>query len=398
MVENSTSAEITNNSLPADLVNVVDLPKQRVERLETTIEEFDRVLGGSDKGIVRGSVVLLSGDPGVGKSTLLLQVASKIENSVYFSAEESLPQLTIRTHRLKIKSKTLKLSTERDLNRILTSISKEKPEFVVIDSIQTIYDDSSPGTPGSLVQIRENTWRLQQFAKTTDTAIFLVGHVTKEGSIAGPKSLEHLVDVVLFLEGEKRTGLRLLRCDKNRYGPTDEVGIWQLEREGFVSVDDPGKLFASLVSSETPGRALTIALEGSRAFLVEIQALVAKTSYGYPKRTAQGIDYNRLSVLIAVLENRLELPLSGYDIYINVVGGFTVKDPGVDVAVAAAIISGLTKEPLPDKLVVIGEIGLLGEVRPAANSQKRKKEIERLKYQSMSQMSSINQIKQLFKR
>ena len=398
MVENSTSAEITNNSLPADLVNVVDLPKQRVERLETTIEEFDRVLGGSDKGIVRGSVVLLSGDPGVGKSTLLLQVASKIENSVYFSAEESLPQLTIRTHRLKIKSKTLKLSTERDLNRILTSISKEKPEFVVIDSIQTIYDDSSPGTPGSLVQIRENTWRLQQFAKTTDTAIFLVGHVTKEGSIAGPKSLEHLVDVVLFLEGEKRTGLRLLRCDKNRYGPTDEVGIWQLEREGFVSVDDPGKLFASLVSSETPGRALTIALEGSRAFLVEIQALVAKTSYGYPKRTAQGIDYNRLNVLIAVLENRLELPLSGYDIYINVVGGFTVKDPGVDVAVAAAIISGLTKEPLPDKLVVIGEIGLLGEVRPAANSQKRKKEIERLKYQSMSQMSSINQIKQLFKR
>ena len=398
MVENSTSAEITNNSLPADLVNVVDLPKQRVERLETTIEEFDRVIGGSDKGIVRGSVVLLSGDPGVGKSTLLLQVASKIENSVYFSAEESLPQLTIRTHRLKIKSKTLKLSTERDLNRILTSISKEKPEFVVIDSIQTIYDDSSPGTPGSLVQIRENTWRLQQFAKTTDTAIFLVGHVTKEGSIAGPKSLEHLVDVVLFLEGEKRTGLRLLRCDKNRYGPTDEVGIWQLEREGFVSVDDPGKLFASLVSSETPGRALTIALEGSRAFLVEIQALVAKTSYGYPKRTAQGIDYNRLNVLIAVLENRLELPLSGYDIYINVVGGFTVKDPGVDVAVAAAIISGLTKEPLPDKLVVIGEIGLLGEVRPAANSQKRKKEIERLKYQSMSQMSSINQIKQLFKR
>lgn len=398
LAETSSHGEIANNSLPAELVSIADLPKQKVERLVTTVEEFDRVLGGSDAGIVKGSVVLLSGNPGVGKSTLLLQIASKIDNSIYFSAEESLQQLTIRTHRLKIKSKTLQLSAERDLNRILTSISKEKPDFVVIDSIQSIYDDSNPGTPGSLVQIKENTWRLQQFAKTTDTAILLVGHVTKEGSIAGPKALEHLVDVVLFLEGEKRTGLRVLRNDKNRYGPTDEVGIWQLEKEGFVSVDDPGKLFASLVSNDVPGRALTIALEGSRAFLVEIQALVAKTSYGYPKRTAQGIDQNRLNVLVAVLENRLELPLYNYDIYINVVGGFTVKDPGVDVAVVAAIISGLTKEPLPDRLVTIGEIGLLGEVRPATDSLKRKKEIERLKYQTISKMHSVNQIKQLFRK
>lgn len=398
LAETSSHGEIANNSLPAELVNITDLPKQKVERLITTVEEFDRVMGGSDLGIVKGSVVLLSGNPGVGKSTLLLQVASKIENSIYFSSEESLQQLTIRTHRLKIKSKTLRLSAERDLNRILTSISKEKPNFVVIDSIQTIYDDSNPGTPGSLVQIKENTWRLQQFAKSTNTAILLVGHVTKEGSIAGPKALEHLVDVVLFLEGEKSTGLRILRSDKNRYGPTDEVGIWQLEREGFISVDDPGKLFASLVSSDIPGRALTIALEGSRAFLVEIQALVSKTSYGYPKRTAQGIDHNRLNVLVAVLENRLELPLYNYDIYINVVGGFTVKDPGVDVAVVAAIISGLTKEPLPERLVAIGEIGLLGEIRPATDSVKRKKEIDRLKYQTISKMSSVNQIKQLFRK
>ncbi len=390
------TGERSSESLPAELVMVADLPKQRVERLITGNIEFDRVLGGDDPGVVRGSVVLLSGNPGVGKSTLLLQIAAALKKSLYFSAEESLQQLTIRFQRLGITSPTLKLSTERDTSRIIAAIQKEKPDFVVIDSVQTIYDDGIAGTPGSLIQVRENTWRLQQFAKTTDTAIFLVGHVTKEGVVAGPKSLEHLVDVVLFLEGEKQTGLRLLRVDKNRYGPTDEVGIWQLLKSGFQPVDDPGKLFASLLGSDVPGRALTVALEGSRSFLVEIQALVSRTSYGYPKRAAQGIDLNRLNVLIAVLENRLELPLSQYDIYINVVGGFTVKDPGIDVAVAAAIISGLTKRPLADKLVVVGEIGLLGEIRPPADQEKRKKEISRLKYQATGKINSLSQLKQLF--
>ncbi|MEX0594607.1 MAG: DNA repair protein RadA [Patescibacteria group bacterium] len=396
----STSSSIgatSSNSLPAEMVGVADLPKQKVERLITSLEEFDRVLGGDDPGVVRGSVVLLSGHPGVGKSTLLLQVAAKINRSLYFSAEESLQQLTMRTQRLGINSKSLLISAERDINRIIAAIAKEKPDFVVIDSIQTIYDESVPGTPGSLVQIRENTWRLAQYAKTTDTAILLVGHVTKEGSIAGPKALEHLVDAVLFLEGEKRTGLRILRVDKNRYGPTDEVGIRQLEKTGFQSVEDPGKLFASLVGDDVPGRALSIAIEGSRAFLIEIQALVSKTNYGYPKRTAQGIDPNRLNVLVAVLENRLDLPLYNYDIYINVVGGFTVKDPGVDVAIVAAIISGLTKKPLSDKLVTMGEIGLLGEIRPASDQAKRKKEVGRLKYQSATQINSVNQLRQLYK-
>lgn len=396
-VQTNEITEKTSGSLPAELLSIADLPKQKVERIVTGLEEFDRVLGGDDKGVVRGSVVLLSGNPGVGKSTLLLQVSANVQNSLYFSAEESLQQLTIRSQRLGIKSKTLRLSSERDLNRIIGAIAQEKPDFVVIDSVQTIYDETVAGTPGSLVQIREITWRLQQLAKTTDVAILLVGHVTKEGAIAGPKALEHLVDVVLFLEGEKRTGLRLLRSDKNRYGPTDEVGIWQLERTGFVSVSDPGKLFASLLGDDVPGRALTVALEGSRAFLVEIQALVSKTSYGYPKRTAQGIDPNRLNLLIAVLENRLELPLANYDIYINVVGGFTVKDPGIDVAVVAAIISGLTKRPLSEELVLMGEIGLLGEIRPASDQQKRKKEIERLKYRSSGKISSVKDIRQLFK-
>ncbi|MEX1052177.1 MAG: DNA repair protein RadA [Patescibacteria group bacterium] len=390
------TGERSSQALPADLVTVADLPKQKVQRLITGNTEFDRVLGGDDPGVVRGSVVLLSGNPGVGKSTLLLQIAAALKKSLYFSAEESLQQLTIRSQRLGINSPTLRLSSERDTSRIIAAIQQEKPDFVVIDSVQTIYDETVAGTPGSLVQVRENTWRLQQFAKTTDTAILLVGHVTKEGVVAGPKTLEHLVDAVLFLEGEKQTGLRLLRSDKNRYGPTDEVGIWQLLRTGFQPVEDPGKLFASLLGSDVPGRALTVALEGSRSFLVEIQALVSKTSYGYPKRTAQGIDQNRLNVLIAVLENRLGLPLSNYDIYVSVVGGFTVKDPGIDVAVAAAIISGLTKRPLADKLVVIGEIGLLGEIRPAAEHEKRKKEITRLKYQMTGKINSLSQLKQLF--
>ncbi len=395
LTEETTGAS-AHDALPADLVTIAQLPKQKVQRLRTGNDEFDRVLGGDDPGVVRGSVVLLSGNPGVGKSTLLLQIAAAIKCSLYFSAEESLQQLTIRAQRLGITSSTLRLSSERDTSRIIAAIQAEKPDFVVIDSVQTVFDDAVAGTPGSLVQVRENTWRLQQFAKTTDTAILLVGHVTKEGVAAGPKTLEHLVDAVLFLEGEKQTGLRLLRSDKNRYGPTDEVGIWQLQKTGFEPVEDPGKLFASLLSSDVPGRALTVAMEGSRAFLVEIQALVSKTSYGYPKRTSQGIDQNRLNVLIAVLENRLELPLNQYDIYVNVVGGFTVKDPGIDVAVAAAIISGLTKRPLAEKLAVIGEIGLLGEIRPAAEQEKRKKEISRLKYQTTGQINSLSQLKQLF--
>jgi len=391
------SAQTFAQSLPAELVAISDLPKQKVERIQTTITEFDRVLGGEDLGVVKGSIVLLSGNPGVGKSTLLLQVCAKINNAIYFSAEESLQQLTIRLQRLKIKSTDLKIGSERDLNRIISAITATKPSFVVIDSIQTIYDESVAGTPGSLVQIREITWRLQQVAKMQNVAILVVGHVTKDGAIAGPKTLEHLVDAVLFLEGEKRTGLRLLRSEKNRYGPTDEVGIWQLESTGFSSVADPGKLFATLLGEDIPGRSLTVALEGSRAFLVEIQALVSKTGYGYPKRTAQGIDLNRLNLLIAVLENRLELPLNNYDVYVNVVGGFTVKDPGIDVAIVAAVISGLTKRPLEENLILLGEIGLLGEVRPAADNQKRQKEIDRLKYCYAGKISAVGQIKKFFK-
>lgn len=381
---------------PAELLTVAELPSKQRSRIRSKIAEFDRVLGGDDPGIVEGSIILMAGNPGVGKSTLLLQVASTIEGAQYYSAEESLEQIRLRSNRLGLSKSKLKLASERNLNKIIAAINETKPPFVIIDSIQTVFDDTVAGTPGSLVQVRDNCWRLQQFAKQTGTAILLVGHVTKEGVVAGPRVLEHLVDAVMYLEGEKRTGLRLLRCDKNRFGSTEEVGIWQLTGSGFEPVDDPGKMFASLVSADVPGRALTITLEGSRAFLVEIQALVTKTSFGYPKRASQGIDLNRLNLLLAVLENRLGLPLSQYDVYLNVVGGFSLKDPGVDLAVAGAIISGLVKKTLPKKLLLVGEIGLLGEIRPAFEQQKRKKEADRLGFQINKGVGAIAGLKKLF--
>lgn len=380
---------------PAELLKVSELPKREGRRIKTGIDEFDLVLGSDDPGVVVGSLILLAGNPGVGKSTLLLQVSSKIEGALYFSAEESLEQIRMRAYRLGIEKSTLRLAAERNLNKIIASIKEEKPTFVVIDSIQTVYDDTLAGTPGSLVQVRDNCWRLQQLAKQTGVAILLVGHVTKEGVVAGPRVMEHLVDVVMYLEGERRTGLRLLRTEKNRFGATDEVGIWQLTSKGFEAVKDPSKLFAQLVSSDLPGRSLTIALEGSRAFVIEIQALVAKTSFGYPKRTAQGYDTQRLTVLLAVLENRLHLPLSQYDVYVNVVGGFSVKDPGVDLAVAAAVLSGLKNAPVEDKLVLMGEIGLLGEVRPAFEHAKRVKEAEKLGYKTNRGVRTLSDLVKL---
>jgi len=390
IVEQTQTA--SSDSLPTELFRVTDLPKSHSQRLLTGIEEFDRVLGGDDPGIVAGSVILVAGSPGVGKSTLLLQVASQVKATIYFSAEESLEQIRLRLNRLNLERNDLRLASERDLSRILATAEREKPSLVVIDSVQTIYDETVAGTPGSVVQVKELCWRIAQFAKNTNTAFIIVGHVTKEGLIAGPKVLEHLVDVVLYLEGDRQTGLRLLRGEKNRYGATDEVGIWRLTSSGFETVDDPGKLFATLVGQDVPGRSLTIAMEGSRAFLVEIQALATKTSFGFPKRATQGIDLNRLNLLLAVMENRLSLPTSQYDIYINVVGGFQLKDPGVDVAVVGAVISALGKKIIPERLVLNGEVGLLGEVRPAGNQQTREKEAKRLKYSFGLEINSISQL------
>lgn len=385
-----------SSAKPSELYKIDQIKNEKQTRLLSGNSEFDRALGGEDPGIVPGSVILLAGNPGIGKSTLLLQISERIEGAIYFSAEESLGQISARVHRLGIKASSLRLSAERDTNAIIATLLQEKPPFAVIDSVQTIFDDTVPGTPGSIVQVRENCWRLQQVAKQNGIALLLVGHVTKEGVVAGPRVLEHLVDAVMYLEGDKNTGLRLLRGEKNRFGPTDEVGIWQMRSTGFVAVDDPGTLFAKLVDANVPGRALSVTTEGTRAFIVEIQALVTKTAFGYPKRTAQGFDPNRLALLLAVLENRLRLPLSGFDVYINVVGGFTLRDPGVDLAVACAILSGYFAKLLPPKLALIGEVGLLGEIRPAVNHASRVKEAKRLSYTTNQGIYSVTALAELF--
>ncbi len=381
---------------PAELLDLSQIKLRDVGRLKSALKEFDRCLGADEPGIVPGSVVLVAGSPGVGKSTLLLQVASSIPQSLYFSAEESLEQLKLRSIRLGIKKDGILVSAERDVGRLLAAVRVRQPKLVIIDSIQTVFEQEAAGTPGSLVQVREIVWRLAQFAKQNGVAFIIIGHITKEGSIAGPKVLEHLVDAVLYLEGEKRTGLRILHVEKNRYGPLDEVGIYQLTASGFEAVADPGKLFASLITARLPGRALTITTEGSRSFLVEIQALATKSGFGYPKRSCQGIDANRLNVILAVLENRINIPASQYDIFINVVGGFTLKDPGIDLAVAGAIMSSITNKILPDSVVLIGEIGLLGEVRPAHGMTGRVKEAARLGYRPNSKTTSLKQLSVLF--
>jgi len=396
--ETIAELKLESSDQPAHLVELQAVTGQpSAPRVPTRLTELDRVLGGDQSGIVPGSVILLAGNPGIGKSTLLLQVGGQVPKTLYFSAEESLEQVGLRATRLGLAKTSLQLAAERRIGSILAAVKQHNPDLVIIDSIQTIYDDQLPSSPGSLVQVRENCWRLQQFAKQLSVAIVIVSHVTKEGTVAGPKVLEHLVDVVLYLEGERRTGLRLLRSEKNRYGSTEEVGIMQLTEKGFEAIEDPGKVFASLITEDVPGRSLSITVEGSRAFLVEVQALVTKTGFGYPKRTSQGIDVNRLTLIIAVLENRLSLPLNQYDIYVNLIGGFSVKDPGIDLAIAAAIVSSFKKKILPESQVLLGEVGLLGEIRPATLLSSRLKEAKRLKYQVIDSTRSITELKKILK-
>lgn len=392
IVEQALDPEIPTDSQPATLVTLDKLPSNYSRRIKTALPEFDLVLGSDDPGLVVGSLVLLVGSPGVGKSSLLLQAIGQIDQAVYFSAEESLEQLAIRAKRLGGIAGGLKFSSERDVHKIIVALSQTAPSVAVIDSIQTVYDSHLPSPPGSLVQIRECCWRLARLAKSQAITILIVGHITKEGVAAGPKTLEHLVDVVLYLEGEARTGLRLLRSQKNRFGSTDEVGVWQMTAGGFKEVADAGRLFANLVSGPAPGRALTMAVEGNRPFLVEIQVLAAKTTFGYPKRLSQGLELNRLNLLLAVAETRLKLPLDRFDIYLNVVGGFQIRDPGVDLAIVAGILSALNNIPLADRSVWLGEVGLLGEVRTPTFIERRRKEAKRLGYQPLDLPKSIVEI------
>jgi len=355
------------------------------ERKTTGMGEFDRVMGG---GIVPGSITLLGGEPGIGKSTLILQVASKMKKTLYLSAEESMAQITMRAKRLGLDGDNIVLASGPEITAIEAEIEKVDPELIIIDSIQTVYHTSYDATPGSIVQVRECGIFLQQLAKKTGRPIIIIGHVTKEGNLAGPRILEHLVDTVLYLEGERFSEARILRDVKNRFGATNEVGIFSMQEGGLVEVKNPSELFLS-EKSESPGSVVTVALEGTRPILVEIQALVAPTHFGYPKRTAAGFNLNRLNLLAAVISKKTHFDLSNHDIYLNIVGGMKVNEPAVDLAVVAAIISSYKNKSFSKNSVFVGEVGLLGEVRKVIRQSEREKETKNLGYKIVDGIKDI---------
>ncbi|MFH1286419.1 MAG: DNA repair protein RadA [Candidatus Magasanikbacteria bacterium] len=354
---------------------ISEIASDSTTRVQTNLSELDRVLGG---GIVPGSLILLGGEPGIGKSTLSLQLASIVNNTLYISGEESIGQIKLRADRLHITAPSLDLGNETNIETICAAIKKQKPTLAVIDSMQTMWSADVSGEPGNVTQIRACTTKLLETAKTNHIAICLIGHVTKDGSVAGPKTLEHLVDTVLYLEGDRYHSYRILRAVKNRFGSTDEVGIFEMTGTGLREVLNPSAGFLEERGENTPGSVITCLLEGTRSLLVEVQALVNKTSFGYPVRKASGFDLNRLHVLVAVLQKRAGLNLSQYDIHLNVVGGMKANEPAADLAVCLAIASSFKNKALGKDLAVFGEVGLGGEVRTVHQTEKRIKECQNL--------------------
>jgi DNA repair protein RadA/Sms len=363
-------------ALPQEL-SLVSIEAQR--RLVLPFSEFNRVLGG---GIVPGSLVLIGGDPGIGKSTLLLQVAAMVAQQegdvLYASGEESAPQMKLRAERLKLTGNGVYLLPETSIESILEQGNKLQPKLMVIDSIQTVSVDDLSSAPGSVAQVRECTLRLMEWAKLSGIPVFLVGHVTKEGSIAGPRVLEHIVDVVLYLEGEHFSSYRLLRGVKNRFGSTDEIGIFEMRDQGLVEVDNPSQAFLSQRAEGAIGSVIAPTLEGTRPILVEIQALTNPTSFGLPRRTANGVDFNRLLLLAAVLTRRAGVSLSQQDIIVNVTGGIKIAEPAADLGIALAIASSFRGIGVNADMVAIGEVGLSGELRAVSQSERRISEAAKL--------------------
>ncbi len=352
---------------------------ESADRFPLPMQEFNRVLGG---GIVPGSLVLAGGDPGIGKSTLLLQVSSLVAQThgrvVYVSGEETQHQIKLRAERLGIKGDNLFLLAETDLNTILEQVEDLAPGLVIIDSIQAVYLPEVETAPGSITQVRECTMRLMNWAKTGAVPVFIVGHVTKDGSIAGPRVLEHIVDAVLYLEGESFSSYRLLRCVKNRFGSTNEIGIFEMKQQGLVEVDNPSRAFLSQRYGEAIGSTVVPVLEGSRPLLVEIQALTNPTSFGQPRRTANGVDFNRLLLVTAVLTRRIGVKLGSQDVMVNVTGGIRIGEPAADLGIALAITSSARDIPVDPELAVVGEIGLSGELRTVSQLDRRINEAARL--------------------
>ena len=367
-----------------DFVSLSGSP-QVLERLHTNIRELDRVCGG---GLVPGSVILVGGDPGIGKSTLLLQVCASIANlperpeCYYISGEEAADQVKIRARRLGLETAPVNLASATDVKDIVTTLEKTRAAVVVIDSIQTMYLEEAESTPGSVAQVRACAYELIKLAKKKGFVLFLVGHVTKQGSIAGPRVLEHMVDTVLYFEGERGHHFRILRAVKNRYGATDEIGVFEMQDKGLAEVENPSALFLAERQGNISGSCVFAGIEGSRPVLVEIQTLVSQSGYSSPKRAVVGWDSGRLSMVLAVLEARGGLNLSSQDVYLNIAGGLKISEPAADLAVAMAIVSSLTNHPLPADMVIFGEIGLSGEIRAVSQPNLRLKEAHKLGFRS----------------
>ncbi len=347
-------------------------------RYTTGLSELDRVLGG---GAVRGSLVLVAGAPGIGKSTLLLQICQCIcaqQSILYVSGEESASQLKLRAERLGVGSENLYLLCETNLDDILASADRLKPDLLIVDSIQTLYTEEKPASPGSITQVKDCTMRLMQYCKSSGVSVFVVGHINKEGAIAGPKVLEHMVDCVLYFEGEEHTTYRLLRAAKNRFGSTNEIGVFEMKDSGLSEVPNPSELLLSGRPEGTPGNCVACVMEGSRPILAEVQALVSPSTLTNPRRSSNGFDYNRAAMLLAVLEKRGGLRFSVSDVYLNVIGGLRLDEPAADMAVVIAAASALLDKPVSDTLAAVGEVGLTGEIRAVGQLSQRLSEVHRL--------------------
>ena len=385
-VEEKVIASSVTSGIKTDreiqIVSLSEVNADDQDRITTGMAELDRVLGG---GIVPGSLVLVGGDQGIGKSTLLLQVCQKLSENrsvLYISGEESLSQIKLRANRMGTFQENLKLLCETNLAAIRSVIEKRKPELVIIDSIQTMYSEEVTSAPGSISQVRESTNVFMQLAKGLGITIFIVGHVTKEGTVAGPRVLEHMVDTVLYFEGDRHASYRILRGVKNRFGSTNEIGVFEMRQNGLVEVENPSEYMLSGKPENASGSVVACSMEGTRPLLIEIQALVCESNFGMPRRTATGTDYNRVNLLMAVLEKRIGLHLGNCDAYVNIAGGIRMNEPAIDLGIVMAIVSSYKNRPIDEKMIVFGEVGLSGEVRAVNMPEQRVAEAKKLGFET----------------